>query len=247
MATTTPLFYGAFFSRNYLEFLHGRPMPGPTPLSSAERATLSGAPFIIEEMESFMLRVQRKSPANTTTTIQLVRSLDGAGLTHGHAIGRFYAGGVGVRSPLKLDQDLGELRAKGLKWLPIKKDPSNGWGVSHVVNRLMDFQRYKYEQLSTAQAVSDEEVEVVKERSREQRDAVARAAAVDLVSDEDDEAQTPSRLTDIAEQPTPKRQRSGNAHSSASIADAGECVLAVACASYAVTHNNGVLRVYVKK
>ena len=108
-------------------------MPGPTPIPALQRATLSNAPFLEEDMRDFLLIVQQKSEATAMRTLRVVHLLDGEGQQHKNAVGRFFAGGVNAYGErIQMDQDFAWLRTIAAAWLPPELDQSNGWTVKHL-------------------------------------------------------------------------------------------------------------------
>ena len=172
---------------------------GPTPISAAQRATLTRVPFVEDDMRHYLLRVAKRSVENANHTLKVVRLLDGAGQQHPKARGRFFAGGVDAfGSRINMEQDFVALRDLANAWLPLHRDQSHGWTCNHAINRLIDYQRFLYEQRGPPMNVPTEgDGDVVFQgiRTRDERDKAGRAAAVDLVSsdeEEDDEPPTTS-------------------------------------------------------
>ena len=70
---------------------------------------------------------------------------DGVYEPQGRVKGGFFAGGVNATgSKLSMSQNFGRLREMSRDWLPSSKDPSHGWVINHVLNKLIDFQRMLY-------------------------------------------------------------------------------------------------------
>ena len=166
-------------------------MPGPTPITDAQRATLANVPFNEGSVRHFMRSVQQKSEANTNSTLKVVQKLDNEGQRHQNATGIFSAGARNADgSRIRMGQDFVRLREQARVWLPPARDQSNGWTVNHPITRLIEFQRYLYEKRVSDGAEDEDgqsDVEFHGVRTREERDKAGRAAAVDLISDEEED------------------------------------------------------------
>lgn len=209
------------------------------PLNDSECAALRGVAFDEGAFREWM-KQQKISAGNIKRIMEAVYKLENDGVyePQGRVKGGFFAGGVNATgSKLSMSQNFGRLRELSRDWLPSSKDPSNGWVINHVLNKLIDFQRMLYGHCNDND--DDDTVECVGERTREERTREGRLHAIELSDDESDEPVAP----------TPKRaKRNGSAVQASSGSEMTE-VFSKQLGSgdaYEVKFERGVLRVFVR-